>query len=308
MTGSQIGRSPGNQPLLALLEGGRLQQAPPRGQSLFGLDNKRATRPGHRRSTYPQAAPASMAGTQRWSAEWSGDQLIRVEPPGANDCLDQTGALCPKLAEARARQALAEHQLAEFNHRVANMLQMLASRVERQRRLHDVPARRDELEKLIASIRATGQLHRYLLPPRKHLRVDLGVLLMNVATAIEGMTGLVCDVDAESLNVPGQVATHLAAAVNELAWNAHKHAYRGEEGGGIRIVCRRDADTLLRLCVVDWGSGLPPDFDPRVSKGLGLIVVCTTTWQYSGTLQVESDQGAHFTLLLNTQTFEGPLP
>ena len=197
-----------------------------------------------------------MARAERWSGEWSSDQLITAEPTDEDSCMDQTGSLCPKFAEARARQELAERQLTEFNHRLVNMLQMLMIRIERQRRLQDVTARRTELEKLAVSVQASAQLHRYLLPPRKHLLVDLALLLGNVAAAIEGMTGLVCDVEAESVKVPGQVAMHLVAAVNELAWNAHKHAYSSPGGGVIRIVCRRDADASLRLSVADRGCGL----------------------------------------------------
>ena len=131
-------------------------------------------------------------------------------------------------------------------------------------------------------------------------------MLGNVATAIEGITGLFCEVDTDPVNVPGRIATNLAAAVTELALNAHKHAYDGAEGGVIRIVCRRDADARLRLSVADQGCGLPPKFDPRVSEGLGLMVVCATLRQFNGKLQVTSDQGACFTMLLDIPVFEGP--
>ena len=106
------------------------------------------------------------------------------------------------------------------------------------------------------------------------------------------------------MNVPGRVAMHLAAAVNELAWNAHKHAYRGAEGGSIRIVCRRDADAWLRLSVADRGCGVPAGFDPSASEGLGLMVVCATARQFGGELRVELDRGTRFTLLLTSRRFE----
>jgi two-component sensor histidine kinase len=109
---------------------------------------------------------------------------------------------------------------------------------------------------------------------------------------------LACEVDAEAVNIPGQVAIHFATAINELAWNAYKHAYRGAEGGVIQIVCRREADARLRISVADRGRGLPADFDPSASEGFGLMVVNATARQFSGELLVQSDQGARFTLLL----------
>ena len=283
---------------------GPLQQAPARRPRSSWLDSQPAMALSRTASTWPNIITGRVVGTQRWINEWSGDHLTRVEPPGKDNCTDQTGALCPKFAEARARQALAELQLTEFNHRLANVLQRLVNRIERQRRVQDDPARRDELESLIASVHASAQLHRYLLPPRQDEPVDLGALLGNVAAAIEGVTGLLCDVDVGPVNVPSQVAVRLAPAVNELAWNAHKHAYGGAEGGKIRIICRRDADGRLRLSFADQGCGLPADFDPRASDGLGLMVVCATARQLGGELRVKSDGGARFTLLLNIPSFE----
>ena len=86
---------------------------------------------------------------------------------------------------------------------------------------------------------------------------------------------------------------------NELAWNAHKHAYHGVEGGKIKIACRRVADGRLQLSVADQGCGLPADFDPRTGRGLGFMVVCATARQFRGQLRAESHQGSRLTLLLN---------
>jgi two-component sensor histidine kinase len=213
--------------------------------------------------------------------------------------MDPTGAPCPKLVEEQARRALAERQFIEFNHRLANVLQMLVVRIERQRRIQDDPGRCDGLDSLVASVQASAQLHRCLLPPRGQTPVAFGSLLENLAAAIEGVTGLLCHVEAEPVYLPGQVAVHLAAAVNELAWNAHKHAYGGTRGGVVRIVCRYDADGRLRLSVADQGCGLPAGFDPRVRDGLGLMLICAAVRQFGGELWVESDRGARFTLLLN---------
>ena len=105
---------------------------------------------------WPNKITGRVVGTQRWMGEWSGDQLTRVEPPGTDNCTDQTGAVCSKFAEARARQALAELQLVEFNHRLANVLQMLVIRIERQRRTQNDPVRRAELESLMTSVHASA--------------------------------------------------------------------------------------------------------------------------------------------------------
>ena len=228
----------------------------------------------------------------------SGDEIAKVSPACETVCRDQTGMICPKLAEAREEKALAERQRVEVTHRVANALQMLMIRIERQCRMQVDPVVRDELGKLAASAHASAQLHRYLLPPRVSVYVDFGELLRKLAAAIECTTGLRCETEVETLTIPGHVAADLAAAVNELAWNACKHGYDSGEGGVIRITCRRHTDARLLISVADRGCGLPVGFDPRASKGLGLMVVFATVRQFGGEIRVTSDQGTQFTMLL----------
>ena len=236
--------------------------------------------------------------TQDWLCAWSIAKICEAGPRYERACEDDMGRTCPKLADARARQALAERQVVEINHRVLNVLQLIATLIARERRKQDDPSREDNLEGLSARIQAIAALHRHLLPPRTLAHVDLAILLQDVAAAFASVTGSVCEVDAEPVTVPGQVAMQLATAVNELAWNVYKHAYQGKAGGAIKIVCQREAEAGLRLSVADRGCGLPVDFDPYASEGLGLMVVGATVRQFSGELEVQSDQGARFTLLL----------
>ena len=98
--------------------------------------------------------------------------------------------------------------------------------------------------------------------------------------------------------MPGEAALHLAIAINELVFNARKHAYGGQDGGQVRSGCRRDPNDRLRLSVADDGRGLPSGFDPRRTKGLGMEIVADTIRQLGGELHAENDQGARFTMLL----------
>ena len=299
MAANRVGKSAGNRPILALFSVDRIQRTPARGQKPVELDSERAAAPDPTASARPTMINGRVLSTKRWVGGWSGDHLLRVKSPGKDGCADQKGTLCPKLVEARAKQALAELQLTEFNHRLANVLQRLVNRIDRQLRAQDDWARREELERLMASVHASARLHQYLVPPRTQKRVNLGSLLENVVAAIEGVTGLICDIEVEPINVSSQVAVHLAAAVNELTWNAHKHAYRGTEGGKIRIVCLRSADGRLQLSVADQGCGLPAGFDPQAGEGLGFTIIRAIARQFDGELRVEFAGGARFTLLLN---------
>jgi two-component sensor histidine kinase len=278
----------------------RWPQQPIRRPLFRAAGEELAMAPNWKVGTWHDTVVGGMDSTQRWGEQSSDIERAVAGPAGRSDCDDGMGMPCPKLGEALGRVALAERQLLEFNHRLVNMLQMIVTLIGRHARLQHDPVARNELDALSARVHAAAALHRHLLPPRQPGHVNLGALIEDMAVAIEGITGLACDVDAEPVIVPGQVAMHMATAVNELAWNAHKHAYQGAQGGEIQIVCRRDADGRLRLSVADRGCGLPAGFDPRTSTGFGLTIVCGIARQFGGEIRVDSNQGTRFTLLLKT--------
>ena len=149
-----------------------------------------------------------------------------------------------------------------------------------------------------ARLHAIALLHRHLCFHGDAQRIDLGRFIEEIAPTIAGATGLTCELDVKPVEVPGEAALHLVIAVNELVFNARKHAYGGQDGGSVTIGCRRDRDGRLRLSVADRGCGLPEGFDQRRRTGLGMGIVHATVQQFGGELYAETDQGARFTLLL----------
>lgn len=223
--------------------------------------------------------------------------------PGAAAAAAGRQAALDALAKAEERLKLCERRLVEFNHRVANTLQIASGLIQAQRdRLADLSAK-EALTAASARVDAVAQLHWHLCRHGGVQRVDLGRFIEEIAPAIEATTGLACELDVEPFEVPGKAALHLTIAINELVLNARKHAYGGQGDGGhgggqVRIGCRRDPDDRLRLSVADGGRGLPGGFDPRRTKGLGMWIVAATMRQLGGELHAEDDQGARFTMLL----------
>ena len=200
--------------------------------------------------------------------------------------------------EAEKRAELCERRLIELNHRVANTLQIVSGLVRAQRgRLAD-PLAKEALGATVARLEAIGRLHRHLCHHAAVDRVDLGRFIAEIAPAMEESTGLRCELDVEPVELPSEVALQLVIAANELVFNARKHAYGGQEGGLVRVSCRRDPDGRRRLSVADKGHGLPGGFDYRHCTGLGMRIIESTVLQFGGELQAENDQGARFTMLL----------
>lgn len=185
----------------------------------------------------------------------------------------------------------------ELDHRLANSLQLAADfLIFEQTRIAD-PAAQVALLEAAARLSAVGQLHRFLSDHEEMRDVNLQPFLIGLCRLVEGGTGLACSVDAESVAVPGAAAQQLAIAINELAMNAAKHAYRKGERGALHIDCHRDG-AILRLTVADEGAGLRQDFSAEQATGLGMSILKAVVRQLRGTLEAHNDHGARFTITL----------
>jgi two-component sensor histidine kinase len=80
------------------------------------------------------------------------------------------------------------------------------------------------------------------------------------------------------------VATSLAMIVTELCQNAVEHGL-ADRSGQIRVV-PTTVDGRLRVEISDDGRGLPPDFDWRTSRSLGLSIVGTLVAELEGSFEL----------------------
>ena len=92
-----------------------------------------------------------------------------------------------------------------------------------------------------------------------------------------------------------------ALIVNELVSNAWKHAFRDENldtngSPKISVELTRDGERGLMLRVADNGCGFPKDLDFRDTESLGLQIVITLIEQLDGEIELDSENGATFTI------------
>jgi len=91
----------------------------------------------------------------------------------------------------------------------------------------------------------------------------------------------------------------VALIVNELILNAGKHAYSGSQGGLIRLRLVLSNDKAVSISVSDDGVGLPPDFDPALTKRLGTRIAQALAGQLGAELtRQKSTKGTHFKLVV----------
>ena len=165
----------------------------------------------------------------------------------------------------------------EIHHRVKNNLQTVAALLRLQARRTAIPEARQALAESVRRVNSIALVHESLSGSVSEL-VDLDELVDTVLPAIgDGAT-------AESRakvrregnfgTLPAALATPLVLVLTELVHNALAHAFEPGTTGEVCVRVDRSAGRL-DVVVADDGTGMPPDFDPEHSEGLGLQIVRT---------------------------------
>ena len=240
--------------------------------------------------------------------------ILRYDPPSNIDEHRALVQLSVELRSARARETallqemadLAQRQIMqaqEFEHRLINGLQLIASLLSLQSRAAASPDAAAQLAIASQRVSALGRVHRRLhvldlqdrvefKPYLQHLCEDLSKLLY------EGSGDCAILVESASGEIPTASAIPLGFIVNELITNAAKYAK------GHIVVRFERADDACALSVTDQGPGLPSGFKPADSNGLGMTIVLALVKQIGGTLHVGPGGNGRGTCMM--VTFGGP--
>ena len=206
-----------------------------------------------------------------------------------------------KQAEARLAAALAEKDvlLHEVSHRVKNSLQLVTSLLSLQAAQTVDPAGRRSVIEARNRIAVVAGVHQRLYWSEDDDCIDLADYVRFLAEEMhaspECPPGIAVEFDApEPVRVRVGSAVPLALIVSELITNACKYAFEGRDSGCLRVGVRLNVRRLV-ITVSDDGVGLPPGFDPRASKGLGMRIVTALSRQARALLTlVPQDRGAGF--------------
>lgn len=178
-----------------------------------------------------------------------------------------------------------ETLLKEIHHRVKNNLQVIGSIIGLQaNRAKDDGVRR-VFDDVRSRIQAIALLHERLYKSPDLGAIDLGEYVTRVAVDAARTAG--GGPDRTTVHVPsGPVALGIDEAVpvglivNELVTNAVKHGSRGAEKARVDVHLALD-DRVVRLAVIDDGSGFAAGFEPTTTT-LGMLLVKNLTHQLRG--------------------------
>jgi len=192
--------------------------------------------------------------------------------------------------ERNLKAALERQQvlLREITHRVKNGLAIVASMLKLQANEVNDPALTAHLEEAAYRVSAVAKAHERIHQGDAMDRLDLGVYLRDICQDLNEATPL-CHIEVAiepAIDVMTDRAVPVALMANELITNAAKYAYPVDQGGNIWVRVVRAADDTIELSVRDEGQGLPADFEPRSTPGLGMRIVRTLSQQLNAVIQV----------------------
>jgi two-component sensor histidine kinase len=204
--------------------------------------------------------------------------------------------------EGNLRQAVDRQQLLikEVNHRVNNSLSIVASMLHLHASVAESNDVRHELREASGRIAAIARAHQRLYRSDRIDTLDLGAYLSDVCKDLDdSMPSCEVNVSAEEgIEIRTDRAIPAVLLVNELITNAAKYAY---PAGNCKVwvtLSRQPKDNVL-ISVRDEGVGLPPTFDIKSGRRLGMRLVGSFTQQLQGQLQVlRREPGTEFVLTL----------
>lgn len=199
-----------------------------------------------------------------------------------HDFTEEEINLCTALANQaaisiqNAKLVVRTAVLQEMHHRVKNSLQTIASLLRLQVRMGKFDSPKEALTQSINRIQSIAAVHE-LLSSESLDDVSIKRLADTILSATA--RGLLPDARRVNLSVQGDdfllpsgQATYVALILNELIQNAVEHGLKGNIGHELTVAVSRDED-YITVEVINDGEPLPPDFDPRRSRNLGLRIV-----------------------------------
>jgi chemotaxis family two-component system sensor kinase Cph1 len=216
------------------------------------------------------------------------------------------------LEERDAQLARKDFLLREVDHRVRNSLALISSMLQLQARSTPDLNVREQFLEASRRVVTVGHVHQRLYQTGELRSLDFGDYLRALTADLSASAGgdanrrLVLETTPVTLGA--DIVIPLGLIVNELVTNAFKHGGKSERPLTVNVSFAQDA-AAMRLVVEDDGDGLPQDFDPRLSKGLGMRLVNGLIGQLNARLEHGGgDKGARFAIVIPVKQNGSGLP
>lgn len=150
-------------------------------------------------------------------------------------------------------------------------------------------------------IRAMALVHEQLYQSSNLRNLDFGKYLRNMTkTLVSSVTSndrIEVEIDCNYRTLSIDVAIPLGLVINEIITNALKHAFPNNMKGKIKIAMREFDCKFIELLIGDNGIGIPDNFNPVLSKSLGMQINSSLIkQQLKGTIDISKENGTRYTI------------
>jgi two-component sensor histidine kinase len=191
-----------------------------------------------------------------------------------------------------ARRAIDQSELMarEIDHRVMNSLQFVSGLLTMQSASAGEGDASSQLKEAATRVAAVARVHRNFYSSETD-EVSCIRFLSRLCSDLSDICAISIEVSGDEGTVPTTMIQPIGLMTNELVTNAAKHG-----SGKVEVVYRVEGGRR-RLSVCDQGPGVPANFDPANSRGLGMKVANILAKQLGGALEAAPNpdgQGACF--------------
>jgi two-component system, sensor histidine kinase PdtaS len=227
---------------------------------------------------------------------------VRETTPRETLTAELQDALVRERALLREKSDLLQRQntlAQEFEHRLANSLQLVTSLLSLQGRAATTPEAAEQLDIAARRVAAIGRVHCRLHIPDRQEKVELKKYLQGLCNDLAILlfhepTNRAIIIQSTNIEIPTTLGIPLGFIVNELITNSTKYSQ-----GNVTVRFETLTSADYSLSVLDEGPGLPAGFDPANSKGLGMKIVLSLVKQIGGELHIlpgDNGHGARFAI------------
>jgi two-component sensor histidine kinase len=163
----------------------------------------------------------------------------------------------------------------EMNHRVKNSLTIVASLLHMQARGVESPETTSQLEEASQRVTAIARAHERLYRNNYIESMDLGAYVEEVCEDMKASVAH-CTIHVAAqrgIAIKVDNAISVALIIVELITNSAKYGYPNRTAGEIWVGVERKGERDILISVRDAGAGLPENFDPGKSRGMGMRIV-----------------------------------
>lgn len=194
-----------------------------------------------------------------------------------------------------------ENLLQEIHHRVKNNLQMTSSLINIQKRKLTNKEAITALEDSQSRIMAIALTHQKIYQDENSKTVDLKDYLTDLMVYQRKLLpSLKYSITCPEISLNLDVAVPIGLILSELVTNSLKHAFEiSSKDNQLQILVTQETerDKPITIVLTDNGKGLPKNFDPAKTNGIGFKIINSLCKQISGELNYSSNgQGTSFIL------------